>query len=235
MNERRTPQPVPREPGPGAAFDPRRDDVVSPDARSLRGLAHPLRLQLLGLLRVDGPATATQLAVRTGQSSGATSYHLRQLAAYGFVVEDAERTTGKRDRYWRAAHRTTMFDQLPDTDEESRALGEEYLRIVADASARRVQAAIAGLATIDDDLGPGWLDGFTMSDLVLRLTLPEARALIADLESVAARRRQDDPDDRAAAPAGAQRVVIQFQVLPAASPATPEAAAEPRVEDGADA
>ncbi len=190
-------------------------EIARPDARSLRGLAHPLRLQLLGLLRTDGPATATQLAVRTGQSSGATSYHLRQLAAYGFVVEDAELTTGRRDRYWRAAHRMTSFDLPRDADEESRALGEEYLRIVADANARQVQAAIAGLATAEQDLGPGWSDGFTMSDLGLRLTLPEAKALIADLESIAARCRQDRPDDRGSAPADAKRVVLQFQVLPA--------------------
>ncbi len=224
MNERPPSNATPpdaRPEDPGTAFDPRRDDVVTPDARSLRGLAHPLRLQLLGLLRIDGPATATQLAVRTGQSSGATSYHLRQLATYGFVLEDAERTTGRRERYWRAAHRTTMFDQLPDADEESQALGEEYLRIVADANARHVQSAISGLATIEDDLGPGWRDGFTMSDLMLRLTLPEARALVAELEAVAVRYRREDPDDRAAAPPEAQRVVLQFQVLPAASGVAP--------------
>jgi len=195
-------------------------DVATPDARSLRGLAHPLRLQLLGLLRLDGPATATQLAVRTGQSSGATSYHLRQLAAYGFVIEDTGRSTGRRDRYWRAAHRMTMFDQPRDADEGAQALGEEYLRIVADANARQVQAGIASLATVEADLGPGWRDGFTMSDLSLRLTLAEARTLIADLEAIAVRYRHDDPDQRGAAPRDAQRVVLQFQVLPAASPAT---------------
>src|SRR5689334_12619211 len=64
--------------------------VVRPDGRSLRALAHPLRLRLLGLLRMDGAATASQLAARTGQSSGATSYHLRQLAAYGFVIEEPD-------------------------------------------------------------------------------------------------------------------------------------------------
>ncbi len=217
--------------GFGTALDPRRDDVVTPDARSLRGLAHPLRLQLLGLLRSDGPATATQLAVRTGQSSGATSYHLRQLAAYGFVIEDAERTTGRRERYWRAAHRTTMFDQPADADEESQALGEEYLRIVADANARHLQSAISGLATVENDLGPGWRDGFTMSDLVLRLTLAEARALIAELEAVAVRYRRENPDDRITAPPDAQRVVLQFQVLPAA---TGVAAAPVPVEERAD-
>lgn len=56
--------------------------------RQLRALAHPLRVQLLGLLRLDGPATASRLAARVGESSGATSYHLRQLAAYGFVEDE---------------------------------------------------------------------------------------------------------------------------------------------------
>lgn len=210
----------PQAPSPAASEAPvtapvehRRDDVATPDARSLRGLAHPLRLQLLGLLRLDGPATATQLAARTGESSGATSYHLRQLAAYGFVVEDTERTTGRRDRYWRAAHRVTVFNQT-ETDEESRAVGEEYLRIVADANSRRVQAAIARLATVEEDFGPGWTAGFTMSDLMLRLTLPEAKALVAELESIAARYRADNPEDAGDAPAGAHRVALQFQVLP---------------------
>jgi DNA-binding transcriptional ArsR family regulator len=206
--------PSPQVPGSNRGPAAWPEEVVTPDARSLRGLAHPLRLQLLGLLRMDGPATATQLAERTGQSSGATSYHLRQLAAYGFVVEDPERTTGKRDRYWRAAHRLTMFDHPRDADEGERALGEEYLRIVADANARRLQGSIAGLATLEQDLGAGWMDGFTMSDLSLRLTLDEARSLIAELEALAARYRRDDPDHRSEAPADTQRVTLQFLVLP---------------------
>lgn len=220
MNEtHRAPEPPSRPAAaPAPVPDARPDDVAMPDARSLRGLAHPLRLRLLGLLRIDGPATATQLAERTGQSSGATSYHLRQLAAYGFVVEDTERSAGRRDRYWRAAHRMTMFDPPRDADEADLALGEEYLRIVADANARRVQAAIAGLATIEQDLGTGWMDGFTLSDLHLRLTLDEARSLVAELDALAARYRQDDPDNRGNAQADMQRVVLQFQVLPEQTP-----------------
>ena len=34
------------------------------DARSLRGLAHPLRMSIFELLSLDGPATATGLARR---------------------------------------------------------------------------------------------------------------------------------------------------------------------------
>jgi len=42
------------------------------DARShvetLRALAHPLRMRLLGTLRREGPATASQLAAALGES-----------------------------------------------------------------------------------------------------------------------------------------------------------------------
>ncbi|MDQ1614378.1 MAG: hypothetical protein QOJ60_317 [Actinomycetota bacterium] len=207
------------------------EEFVRPDARSLRALAHPLRLRMLGLLRHDGPATASQLAARTGQSSGATSYHLRQLAEFGFVVEATERGNA-RDRWWRAAHRSTHFDLPPDADEESRAMGEQYLRIVGDTYARRLDAAISGLPTLDDDLGPGWDRGFTMSDLALRLTRDEAEALVAELDALAARYRRDDPETRGTAPVGAERVVLQFQVLPI--PPSPDGAGEGLPYDGTD-
>src|SRR4051812_34521811 len=73
------------------------------DVRALRALAHPLRNRLLGQLRVNGPATASRLGRAIGESSGSTSYHLRQLAAYGFVEEVEGRGTA-RERWWRARH-----------------------------------------------------------------------------------------------------------------------------------
>jgi predicted ArsR family transcriptional regulator len=45
-------------------------------------------MRILGSLREFGPATASALADRLGESSGATSYHLRQLASFGFVEEE---------------------------------------------------------------------------------------------------------------------------------------------------
>lgn len=187
--------------------------VVRPNGRSLRALAHPLRVQMLGLLRSDGPATASQLALRTGQSSGSTSYHLRQLEAAGFVAEATDRGNA-RDRWWRAVHRSTEFDLPPDSDEETKAVGEEYLRAVAYTYAHKLEASIAALPALDADLGQGWSQGFTMSDYSLRLTLKEALELGAELEAIGARYRHDDPDHRAGAPEGAQRVVVQFQVMP---------------------
>lgn len=90
------------EPSPEPADEQR--DALPPrrkvDATSLQGLAHPLRVQLCDQLGLHGPATATQLAARLGESSGATSYHLRQLEKYGFVEEDPTRGSG-RERWWR--------------------------------------------------------------------------------------------------------------------------------------
>ncbi|HJU96652.1 MAG TPA: helix-turn-helix domain-containing protein, partial [Jiangellaceae bacterium] len=47
------------------------------DLEPLRAFTHPLRMRLLAALRSDGPATASDLGRLLGESSGATSYHLR--------------------------------------------------------------------------------------------------------------------------------------------------------------
>jgi predicted ArsR family transcriptional regulator len=79
------------------------------DPRALRALAHPIRLSLVGLLRIEGPLTATRAADLLGESSGSCSFHLRQLAKYG-LVEEAGGGQG-RERPWRA---TAMVTRLPD-------------------------------------------------------------------------------------------------------------------------
>ena len=61
---------------------------ITPTPAGLKALSHPVRLRMLGLLRTEGPATATTLAARLGLNTGATSYHLRQLAQHGFIVDD---------------------------------------------------------------------------------------------------------------------------------------------------
>ena len=82
-----------------SADTPARHDRVL-DLTSLKALAHPLRVQILDELSTYGPATASGLAAKLGESSGATSYHLRQLEKNGFVAEDTERGVG-RERWWR--------------------------------------------------------------------------------------------------------------------------------------
>jgi DNA-binding transcriptional ArsR family regulator len=70
------------------------------DPKAIRALAHPLRLDLLDLLVATGPATAAQCGRILGVSQASCSFHLRQLAKYGFV-EDAGPGSDRRERQWR--------------------------------------------------------------------------------------------------------------------------------------
>ncbi len=72
------------------------------DPKAIRALAHPLRLDLLQLLGASGPATAAQCGRVLGASQASCSFHLRQLAKYGFV-EDAGPGRDRRERQWRVA------------------------------------------------------------------------------------------------------------------------------------
>src|SRR5918997_1412066 len=103
--------------------------TVTPDPSGLRALSHPTRLKMLTLLRSDGPATATSLAARLDINTGQTSYHLRQLADHGFVVDDHERGNG-RERWWRAVHQSTRTGPEP-ADPDDREAFDAYMKAVA--------------------------------------------------------------------------------------------------------
>lgn len=175
------------------------------DAQSLRSLAHPVRVQLLGMLRTHGPATATQLADRLALNSGATSYHLRQLAAAGFVAEDTERGTA-RERWWRSVHQLTQFsfEELAGQDPEGALV---FLQSVHNTYTMRTQQALNGLQALPQP----WREAFDMSDATLRLTSEEAQQLREEVWSVIDRYRRS-PDD--VEPPETDSVWVNVHVLP---------------------
>jgi DNA-binding transcriptional ArsR family regulator len=179
--------------------------VVTGD--NLRGLAHPLRVQLLGLLRTYGPATATSLAAELGLTSGALSYHLRQLEKYGFIVEDTERGN-RRERWWRAAHRSTEFEMASPVGE-----GLVYEDAVVEAMVNSVMRARAARA----ELPAEWQHSLNLSDVLLRLTHDEVERLNRDLLALLASYRQHVPGEPG--PAGSRLIHTQFQILPVPDPA----------------
>jgi DNA-binding transcriptional ArsR family regulator len=85
------------------------------DAATLRALAHPIRVQLLEELLQYGPATATELAERIGDTQANCSWHLRQLHKYG-LVEEAEGGKG-RQRPWQFVPQTVSLDVWGDSPE----------------------------------------------------------------------------------------------------------------------
>jgi DNA-binding MarR family transcriptional regulator len=179
---------------------------VQLDPHNLRGLAHPLRLKLLGLLREDGPSTATRLAERLGQSSGATSYHLRQLEAYGFIIEDPDRTGPGRERWWKAAHWRSNLTAAQVR--EAPEVAEGFLRALALEIFEHINAFLSEIPTRP----AAWDEGGMLSDANLRLTLDEAKQLRGELRDLIDRYRQDTPGGEA--PAGAEQVFLQVQLMP---------------------
>ncbi|NBE84358.1 winged helix-turn-helix domain-containing protein [Micromonospora rubida] len=178
-------------------ISPGAPSVVRLDHRQVRVLAHPLRLRLLGALRADGPATATALAGKLDTNTGATSYHLRQLAEVGLVVEDPDRATG-RQRWWRAAHdvsdwEPTDFDDDPDARAASEWIQGDQVRLLVERAERWFAAR--------PEWSPAWRDAAGLSDALLHLGPGRLQALEAEVWQVLMRYREESvPDEPDAQP-----------------------------------
>lgn len=188
-----------------------RDDHVTPGPFALKALSHPLRLRLLGLLRTEGSSTASRLAARLGLNSGATSYHLRQLAEHGFVVEDPARGNA-RERWWRAAHRSTHVPNDDRGDPSARDAHQAFSQAVLVTYTDELQRAVEDQPSLPDE----WRQVSYFSDWALRLTPAEAQQLLDDITALVERHRRWDPD-RPEAPTGADfyRVVVNAFPRPA--------------------
>lgn len=181
------------------------------DTRALRVLAHPLRSRLLSALRVDGPATATELAARLDTNTGATSYHLRKLAEVGLVVEVGE-SHGRR-RTWQAAqtaHSWYHADVAGDPDGEAAAdwLRQHYLS--------EFTAHLDRWESARRDWPVAWQDAAVVSDSLLEVSADELDALTGELLDVIERHRQ-----RARGGTDARRVTVYLNAMPTDPDARP--------------
>jgi predicted ArsR family transcriptional regulator len=161
-------------------------NVVHLDGRQIRVLAHPLRARLLGRLRMDGPATATQLAGALGTNTGATSYHLRKLADAGLVAEEAGSGSG-RERYWRAAHDMSSWQRGAFAgDPDALAASDWLTSFQASTLGERLTAWQARVA----DEPPEWRAAAGASDQFMRLDAAQLTALRQELDVVVERYRR---------------------------------------------
>ncbi|MEU5938005.1 helix-turn-helix domain-containing protein [Micromonospora sp. NPDC047548] len=180
--------------------------AVRIDHRQVRVLAHPLRMRLLGALRVRGPATATALAELLGTNTGATSYHLRQLAEVGLVVEDPDRGSG-RQRWWQAAHDVTNweptdFDDDPDARAAIQWIQGDQVRLLVEHAERWF--------AVEHEWSPAWRDALGMGDIFMSIPPARLEALKADVWQVLERyRAESDPPEP-----GAEQVQVFLAAYP---------------------
>lgn len=179
---------------------------ITPTAAGLRALAHPTRLRILGLLRSEGPATATTLAARLDLNTGATSYHLRQLARHGFIDEDDQRGNA-RDRWWRAIHQATRTDPEGYAGQEEQDTFGAYLQAVAVVHTQRLQRAVEERALLPAE----WRKASACSDWELSVTPARARELLDAIAAVVEgwEEQPDAPD--------AGHLVVQLHAFPASA------------------
>ncbi|MGO1165088.1 MAG: ArsR/SmtB family transcription factor [Janibacter sp.] len=147
-------------------------EPVVPDVTQLKALSHPVRMRILGLLRTLGPATASQIARRLGLNSGATSYHLRQLAEHGFV-EEAPELGNKRERWWRSVSQVTSVPERSVSDDEGRDATDAFHHMVVGQQAQRMQTAAERRGGEPQE----WRAVTSVSDAVVSVTAEQATAI----------------------------------------------------------
>jgi predicted ArsR family transcriptional regulator len=176
-------------------------------ARQIQVLAHPLRIRLLGQLRLNGPATATGLAEVLATNTGATSYHLRQLADAGLVVEENRPDSG-RQRWWRALHELSSWQRSDYADDPAAAAAVDWMEAYQlNLLVQRIEAwrLVAPAEPAE------WRDVSGLGDYALTMAPEQLRDMQADLEELVERHRLralDDPQP------GARQVLFFYAGVP---------------------
>jgi DNA-binding transcriptional ArsR family regulator len=169
--------------------DPRHNTREVADPRAMRALAHPVRLALLDALGVRGPLTATEAGEAIGESPTTCSFHLRQLAKYGFV-EEAGRGAGRR-RPWRLAHVGLHFSDVHE-DAATATAATALDGVMRERRIGRMRAGMEARARQPRE----WQEVTGASQFLLHVTPEELRALDEEITELLIRHR-----DRVADPA----------------------------------
>ena len=178
-------------------FDPPRE--VS-DPKAMRALAHPVRLALIEALADAGQLTATEAGERIGESPANASFHLRQLAKYGFVEEAGG--SGRR-RPWKLKHLGTRFTDVHD-DPATAAAGRELERVIRDRSLARADRGLEARHALPRE----WREVTGSNQFRFYLTPDELREADAAIAALLLERFGDRRDGSAPHPENARRVEI---------------------------
>jgi DNA-binding Lrp family transcriptional regulator len=154
---------------------------------------------MLQHLALDGPATATDCAEVAGMSASACSYHLRELAKYGFVEEDAGSAADGRHRPWRARVVAISLDSSPGQPDAVKAAG----RLLLDSMQARFAEVRSQYLERESDYPQEWQAAAGARQEVVHVTAQELAELRSKLDDLLSGYRRLD---RAQRSPGAQRV-----------------------------
>lgn len=181
------------------------------DARTLRALAHPVRIALIEALSTEGPLTATEVGERIGESPTTCSFHLRQLAKYGFV-EEAGGGKG-RARPWRMTSVGFSFASAHD-DPETEIAAAGLSRLLRERQLGRYQAWLNTRASYPRE----WREAADDSEFAFYLTPAELSQLNEEVMAVLQYRFMERLTDRSKRPPGSALVELLVLSYPVALP-----------------
>lgn len=177
-------------------------------AASMRVLAHPTRLRLLGLLRERGAQTAAQLGDVIDEAPGTVSYHLAKLAAFDLIEPAEGHSSDRRERWWHATSTLTSWEPVDLLDDPEKLMASAALqKSIAQVYAARFSEYIDATPTMARE----WVAAGTSSDRSLRLTAVEMGAMRAELEALVAKWLDVSSAHDSADTDGAEAVVVVYQ------------------------
>jgi DNA-binding transcriptional ArsR family regulator len=197
------------QPPEGAPEDPQIRKIT--DARTLRALAHPVRIALFEELALGGAMTATQVGERIGESATTCSFHLRQLAKYGFV-EEAGGGTG-RSRPWRLTSVGMSFS--PSGDAEAEIASDAVVRMFRERQFERYEAWRSTKASYP----LAWRQAAVDGQYLLYLTAPELAQFSDEVHELLMRwdrleGRLEDPSRRPAGSVPVEALILAHPIAP---------------------
>jgi DNA-binding transcriptional ArsR family regulator len=166
----------------------------------MRALAHPVRLALIEALADAGTLTATEAGERVGESPANASFHLRQLAKYGFVEEAGAQ--GRR-RPWKLKQLGMRFTDVHE-DEATAAAARRLDRTMRDRYLARAERAMNERHALPRE----WREVTGTNQMRLYLTPAELKALDDEIVALVLERHADRRTASPDHPQGAERVEI---------------------------
>jgi DNA-binding transcriptional ArsR family regulator len=178
------------------------------DPRSMRALAHPLRLELQSIVGRAGRITTADAARELGISHGLASHHLHQLAKYGFVEQVGG--ADNRERPWRLVSTSISHEGLDATPG-----GAAAVAVYEQVTAERALEGFLDWQERRASWPADWREHSGFGRSTVYLTESELAEVVGAMEQLLLTYIEERPlDDLESRPAGSVPVDFSLFVVP---------------------
>ncbi len=178
------------------------------DPRSMRALAHPLRLELQSIVGRAGRITTADAARELGISHGLASHHLHQLAKYGFVEQVGG--ADNRERPWRLVSTSISLEGL-----DAKPGGAAAVAVYEQVAAERALEGFLDWQERRASWSAGWREHSGLGRSTIYLTEDELAGLVSAMDQLLQTYIEERPlDDLESRPAGSVPVDFSLFVVP---------------------